>query len=210
MALDLKVSFMLISGAASLMWLAMAVSPAIARAGPGFDAAAAPAAIPPVILARSNGEGQQGHGPGGGPTHFGLSDAGTGAIVLSLQAGEMLCGQVPLEYRPDCLAQAFRLTANLAQANSEYVGAAIALNSASRDISRLVSQNADPAAPRVRSQGRTYRAVRPEAAPAVNAQVEAIITETETRLLRSTGSVGQAHYQRIAQAVGSTKRILRS
>ena len=46
----------------------------------------------------------------------------------------------------------------------------------------------------------------------VNAQAEKIITATEDRLIRSAGSSARrrSHYAAIAQAAGSTKRILRS
>jgi hypothetical protein len=159
----------------------------------------------------NGGEAPSGLGEGGEGGFQGMSlEETTNGFVMSLQGAERRCGLLPLEYRVDCLAQSFRLAANLTRERPEYAAVSIALHSASQDLSRLVSQNADPIAPRVRTMGRTYRAVRPETVATVVAQAEAIITETETKLLRSTGSVGQAHYQRIAQAVGSTKRILRS
>ena len=85
------------------------------------------------------------------------------------------------------------------------------MNKASRSLSSLVSQNEDKAAAPIRKGGKTYRAVKKAAVKAVAAKAAAIVTETETKLLRSASSgLRKTHYARIAQAVGSTKKILRS
>ena len=85
------------------------------------------------------------------------------------------------------------------------------MSSASRSISSLVNQNADPAAKPIVKGGKRYRAVKKSAIKSVNAKAAAIIAEAETKLLRSAGSGHRkVHFQRIAQAIGSTKKILRS
>ena len=85
------------------------------------------------------------------------------------------------------------------------------LNRASRSISNVVSQNADPAAKPIKKGFKSYRAVKKSAVRSVNAKAKAVIAETATKLLRSAGSGHRkVHFQRIAQAVGSTKKILRS
>ena len=93
----------------------------------------------------------------------------------------------------------------------DYTTAQSELNKASRSLSSLVSQNEDKAAAPIRKGGKTYRAVKKAAVKAVAAKAAAIVTETETKLLRSASSgLRKTHYARIAQAVGSTKKILRS
>lgn len=140
-----------------------------------------------------------------------FSASTTGSIVSQLDRGTAECGGLPAEYRADCMSQAYRRAAAATQGRPDYSQAQSELNRTSRSLSSLVSQNADAQAAPIRRSGRTYRAVRKEAVPAVNQKAVAIITETETKLLRSSVS-GQrkVHYQRIAQAVGSTKRIFRS
>lgn len=140
-----------------------------------------------------------------------FSPSTTGSIVSQLDRGTAECGALPAEYRADCMSQAYRRAAGATQGRPDYGTAQSELNRTSRSLSNLVSQNADTEAAPIRKSGRTYRAVKKSAVRKVAQQAVAIITETETKLLRSSGS-GQrkVHYQRIAQAVGSTKRIFRS
>lgn len=150
-----------------------------------------PDAMPPMLLA--------------------FSPSTTGSIVSQLDRGTAECGALPAEYRADCMSQAYRRAAGATQGRPDYSTAQSELSRTSRSLSNLVSQNADTEAAPIRKSGRTYRAVKKSAVRKVAQQAVAIITETETKLLRSSGS-GQrkVHYQRIAQAVGSTKRIFRS
>ena len=71
--------------------------------------------------------------------------------------------------------------------------------------------NIDRSAPTIRVQGKRVRAVKKAIAPQVNAAARKVITESATRLLRSSGSAESvAQLTQIAQAIDSTKRILRS
>jgi len=140
-----------------------------------------------------------------------FADGTTNEIVRRLRQAESECGQVPAEYRADCLQQGYRSAAGPASGKADYSTAQTELNSVSRSIGGLVSQNADTAAQPLRKGGKTYRAVKKNAVATVNSRAAAIITEAETKLLRSASSgLRKTHYTRIAQAVGSTKKILRS
>jgi hypothetical protein len=154
----------------------------------------------------------------GQPSHIPLqteiilafSDGATNSIVNRLQGGVAECGGLPVEYRADCMAQTYRGAASLAS-RSDYAQARTELSRTSRSLSGLVAQNADPAAQPLRKGGKTFRAVKASAARAVNSKAVAIISEAETKLLRSANSgLRKVHFQRIAQAVGSTKTIFRS
>ena len=140
-----------------------------------------------------------------------FSDSHTSAITRRLGDAERECGALPAEYRADCLAQGFKSAASATGNRPDYTTAQSELNKASRSLSSLVSQNEDKAAAPIRKGGKTYRAVKKAAVKAVAAKAAAIVTETETKLLRSASSgLRKTHYARIAQAVGSTKKILRS
>ena len=139
-----------------------------------------------------------------------FSDANTDNVVSKLTRGEAICRKLPSEYRADCLAKTLR-DAYQAARQPDYRSARKELQSASRALSSLVKQNADPEKPAIRVGNRTYRPVRKSAAKTVNRKAAAIVQETETRLLRSaTGDKRKTHYQRIARAVGSTKTLFRS
>lgn len=173
-----------------------------------------PRAEDPDVSAPNTPPNNGGSGPQGSAGISGLAGSSTvvNGIIQVLRSGERECGQLPLEYRADCLQHTFRRAADVAEKGRAYSAAAAHLRSAATRISSLVARNVDPAAGRISRGTRSYRAVKKSAVRAVNAAAAAVITETETKLLRSVGSSQQRkiHYQRIAQAVGSTKRILRS
>ena len=140
-----------------------------------------------------------------------FSDGATNTIVQRISSSERECAALPSEFQADCLSQGLRGAASLAS-RPDYAGARTQLSAASRQISSIVQQNADPAAAPLRQGGKTYRAVKKSAVQQVNAKAAAIVAETETKLIRAAGSSAhrKTHYQRIASAVGSTKRIFRS
>ncbi|MEC9343214.1 MAG: hypothetical protein VYD64_05135 [Pseudomonadota bacterium] len=140
-----------------------------------------------------------------------FSDSATNQVVNRLRQAESECGQLAAEYRADCLSQGYRSAASATRNKPDYSTAATQLNGVSRSLSGLVAQNVDPQAPAIRKGGKTYRAVKKSAVRTVNAKATAVIKEAETKLLRSASSgLRKVNYQRIAQAVGSTKKILRS
>ncbi len=139
-----------------------------------------------------------------------FSDSATSQITRVLKGATRECRALASEYRASCAAAAFKRAASAAS-RPDYRAARSALNKASRDLSRLVSRNADRSAPTIGSGRKKYKAVKKAAVRAVAKQAISIISETQTKLLRSSGSVKRkTHYKRIAQAVGSTKVIFRS
>lgn len=137
------------------------------------------------------------------------NESDTAAMVAEIAGGEAECGALPAEYRADCLGQAFTRAAAV-QRRGDYRSANAYLSTGGRELRLLARQNADPSAPVVSQNGRRYRAVRKEVVAEVNRKATAIVVETQTKLLRSATGRKRTHYQRIAQAVGSTKRIFRS
>ena len=145
-----------------------------------------------------------------GTIEYAFGAGATRAVTKPLTGASGQCLAIPAAYRASCAAAAFKRAARAAN-KPDYRTAKSALNKASRDLSKLVSQNADKQAPPLKINGETYKAVKKEAIPKVNKKAIKIIVETETKLLRSSGSgERKVHYQRIAQAVGSTKKIFRS
>ncbi len=143
-------------------------------------------------------------------TSSNVSDAVTQRIVNRLNTARAQCGSLGAAYRADCTAQAYEEAAKEAK-GSGYTRARGELNKTARKLSRLVSKNVDSDAEPVQRGGKTYHAVKKTAVKKVAQQAVKIIAETETKLLRSSGSgERKVHYQRIAQAVGSTKKIFRS
>jgi hypothetical protein len=194
--------------------LSVSLSAAIVLAGiPGASAALVETIDLPAQNRISAGEGSLflPGVPAEEPMLLAFGDSTTGMIVNRLKQGEAECGALPAEFRADCMAQTFRSAASATGNRPDYTGAQTELNRASRSLSSLVSQNADPSVAPLRKGAKTYRAVKKAAVRAVNQKAVAIIQESETKLLRSAGSgLRKTHYQRIAQAVGSTKRIFRS
>lgn len=141
-----------------------------------------------------------------------VADVSTGyttSVVRTIEGGASECSALPSEYRVDCLSQTFRKAAG--RMNGEYNRARTPTAQASTKLRRLVSQNLDKEAKPIKRKGKTFRAVKKSSVSQVNSQAKKIIAETATKIIRSTTSKKrQIHYQRISQAVDSTKLILRS
>lgn len=177
-------------------------------------------AVLPLVMAQNipviSQESEGGHG-GGGERQvvtnqtLGLTNARTAAIVLNLGNAISECNLLPQEYQADCLAQNFRETSKIVKA-SGYRSVNTELDSAAQQISQLIEQNLDASAPKLKLGKKTYRAVKKSAVAAINQKSAAIVTETSTKLLRSTGNsaLKKVHFARIAKAVNSTKVLLRS
>lgn len=139
-----------------------------------------------------------------------LSENTTNSIANTLRAGVSECSALPTEYRADCTSQTYYGCS--AKANSrDYSTAKREIKGAAKKLASLVSQNVDGEAELLVRGNKVYRAVKKSAVKKVNQKALKIIAETETKLLRSAGSgERKVHYQRIAQAVNSTKKIFRS
>lgn len=134
--------------------------------------------------------------------------AGLATQILRQGAGD--CNGLPPEYRISCLAAVYDEAARVLR-GPEYAPARRELQIASRRLEGIARANADPTAPPVVKGRKRITAVKKRAVRKTNQQARQVIAETETKLIRSAGSSSRrARYAQIAQAVGSTKNILRS
>jgi len=141
-----------------------------------------------------------------------FSDDITQTIVLQLQRGTSECNSLNPAYRLDCLRQVYSRAAGAAGNRPDYASAANELRRLSRTLNGIVRQNQDRKAGSHKQGGRSYKAVAQDALRRANSQAAQAIEEAATKLLRSAGNSQKrkVHYTRIANAVNSTKKILRS
>ena len=169
------------------------------------------AITPPVLL-----------GDGAGSDENGLlevSTINTDNLVNQLQRGQQFCeGLAQGEYVIDCMGDSLQKAADGLPEGGDYAAVRAALEDASAKLAELARQNASTSLTRglVQANGqqssRRFTPVATEALAALNAQASAIIDEAQTILLRSAQNSERrrVHYQRIAEAVGSNKILLRS
>lgn len=139
-----------------------------------------------------------------------FSNGETNSIVRVIDNGRAECSSLPAEYRIDCLAQTFKRAAR-AMDKQDYSSAKTAVSQGARKLSAIANQNRDKQAKPLKKGRRTYKAVKKAALPAANAAAKKVIAETATKIIRSGGSERRRpHYQKIASAIDSTKKILRS
>ncbi len=148
-----------------------------------------------------------------------FSDSATNATVRLIGEVERVCRSVAPEYRISCLGEGFKWVAKTMPNRPDYRAARSAISKAGSRLQAIAKQNRDRAAPvGTTTQGREWKArkkftpVEKSKLRSANAAATAAIQETETRLLRAgeNSEKRRVHYQRIAAAMGSTKRILRS
>ncbi|MBK0325983.1 hypothetical protein I5535_01630 [Rhodobacteraceae bacterium F11138] len=156
--------------------------------------------------------------PGGG---FG-SQAFTDVVAGGIAAAQAFCGELDDDsYKVDCLAERLGQVAKDIPRDSDYAEVQQILKDTADQLADLARANRDPNGVRGRavSKGETpvttsrpLNPVAPEALPSVNQQASAILDNTQTLLLRSAeGSESKAlQYSRIADALGSSKVLLRS
>lgn len=150
-----------------------------------------------------------------------VSAAAAEQAARAIEEVTLFCAPLDASYRVDCLADGLANAAKALPRQGELASARGVLEKASKDLAALARANADPAQPRgrasrageaPRTSSRPLTPVRPDALASVNAQALAIIEEAETVLLRSAGfdAAPSADLRTIAEAVGSTKVLLRS
>jgi|GEM_PF-4243684 len=141
-----------------------------------------------------------------------FADDITRAIVLQLQRGTDRCNRLQVVYRLDCLGEAYAQAAGVAGNRPDYAAATSQLRKVSRQLKGIVRKNQDRNAEKAKLGNKSYRAVKRDALRSANQQATKIIEEAATQLLRSAGNSKKrkVHYTRIANAVNSTKKILRS
>ncbi|MBO0905804.1 hypothetical protein [Jiella sonneratiae] len=147
-----------------------------------------------------------------------VSDGYTRSIIARINDGNSHCSSLEPVYRIDCLRASYEWVAAQAERlGPDYREAATILNGLSRDLGRVVDQNLDRQAPRARSPRPTirrtdleYRAVRRSDLAKANQQAQQAIDKAVNALQRAKSAALAPHYQRIAQAVASSKLLLRS
>ncbi len=145
----------------------------------------------------------------------------TDRIVSEISAAAQFCGSLAeTSYLVDCLGERLEVIGE-ALPDGDYAEARKAIAAAGKKLEALARANRDPEQPRGRAvstgpdrqaTSRPLTPVRPAAQAAVNRQALAILEEAETVLLRSAENSTRrmAHYQRISEAIGSNKVLLRS
>lgn len=142
----------------------------------------------------------------------------TNSIIVQLEGAASFCSRIQSGYAVDCLSDQLAEAASELPTTGDYAEVREALESASTRLRGLTNANRDRSKPAIRARTssrattRPLRAVAPSVQASVQAQATAILEETATVLLRSADSSANRaiHFQRIAQAVDSTKVLLRS
>lgn len=142
-------------------------------------------------------------------TQLAMSNSFTGQVVSKLEGGISECQAIAAVYRFDCYRQNYRAVGRSLNGKPDYRDAQKALKQVENTLKAVVKQNGDKAAPPLKQNGRTYKAVRPQTVPASATAFKQARQEAVTILLRADGKA-QVHYQRIASVVGSNKVIIRT
>lgn len=207
--------------AGSAMVLAGGLKPPVY---PGFQHDAQVRGEPSEVLLRQHQETTEGDGDrestpvSNKPVP--VSETVTVDVVSQLSNATQACQALTVVYRTDCLANELEALVEALPVEGEYEEARKALSNASQELSALSRQNRDNNQPRLKvtvmadpqTVRRPVAAVQQETVEQTNAKALAVLEDTTTVLLRSAeGNSGVAvHYQRIAQALDSTKLLLRS
>lgn len=150
-----------------------------------------------------------------------INSRGTASIAAQIDRIKDTCDRVNENYRLHCLVLELQQVAAAIPPDGEYAPVRAALTEATRGLQALVDAAEDTAQPRIRTRvgGRPaapltapITAIRPDAVPRATAEAERLLDEATTVLLRSAGNSArrQAAFQPIAQAIDSTKVLLRS
>jgi hypothetical protein len=144
----------------------------------------------------------------------------TAAIVNAINEVRTECGSVPAEYRIDCLGQGLRWASSRVSA-PDYRHANGILAQAGNELRTIARRNADPSKPDLSANTadnkawktpRKYRAVKRENLASAVADARNVIDNAVAKLLRAAESSAERriHYTKIANALASTKSLLRS
>lgn len=145
----------------------------------------------------------------------------TEAFVADIGRASETCDRITQNYRLHCLVRELDRVAATVPEGGEYAPVRAALEQATRGLQAITDTYEDTAAPRVRARvgGRPaaprtqpITAIRPETVARAAAEAEAVLDEAVTILLRSAENSArrQVAFQPIAQAIDSTKVLLRS
>lgn len=146
---------------------------------------------------------------GAGTIQLAMSDTITSKVVLVLQEGGDECRGIPNVYQFDCYRQMFRRAGSSVSKFPDYGEARKAFRHVEKTLKAVLKQYPDKATAPLRSNGRTYKPIQPDAVKSASAAFERARAEATTILLRANGPI-RIHYERIASVVGSNKLIIRS
>lgn len=143
------------------------------------------------------------------------------SIAATLSRSNTVCSQLPDQYQVDCLSVYYRKALAETPRGREFAEVRTVLRDTANKLDKLARVNRDTTQPRLKVRPATGQdtiktgpitAVKPEAVESTRATALAIIEEAETLLLRSaeTRAEGQNEFAQIAEAIGSTKVLLRS
>lgn len=149
-----------------------------------------------------------------------ISERFTLKLIKRLRETRDVCQRIDYLYRIDCLRVEFREIARTLPRTGDYALAGQALTSAADRLERIVKSNADSTRPKISptplkpaaKRIQPLIAVKPSAVRAASVAATKVIADTATILLRSTENSErrEVSYQEIAQAIDSTKILLRS
>jgi len=150
-----------------------------------------------------------------------VSEKETARIIKRISDSRDFCYVVPVPFRINCLQTQFDRIARSLPQTGDYAPVRKVLQDASEKLGAVVRGNIDttvkPIVPVIKNKPDAPRsealvAIKPAAVRKANAAAAAIIAETTTLLLRSTENLErrEVSYQEIAQAIDSTKILLRS
>lgn len=141
-------------------------------------------------------------------------------VLSSLASIQAFCGGLnDRSYRVDCLAERLDTVSSGIPEGTDYDEVRAVLQETSAKLEALAQGNQARGKARINvsnpkdgsAAARPLRAVDAARLDAVNLEAEAILEEARTVLLRSAGSSQrQSQYTRIAQAINSSKVLLRS
>ena len=145
----------------------------------------------------------------------------TAIFLEQIEEGRDECNEAPSPYRIDCVSEQFAALARSMPRTGDYAEARQVLQEASRELKALVRSNRGASQASVSIEvetatgGSTVKRltpIAPERQAAVTAAATAIIEEAATVLLRSRSATEEraAAFSQIAEAVDSTKVLLRS
>lgn len=165
-----------------------------------------------ILMLSTPASAQQG-GYGGYGGYGGDSGAAsariTNSVVASLQRGIRQCQRLDNVYRYDCYRQNYQSAARKLKGREAYAPAYKALKNVEATLTKVVSQNGDRRANRIRQGTQVFTPIKPAATARAKATFRAALDANQTQLLRSASNT-QTHLVRIAAVLDSDKVLLRS
>jgi hypothetical protein len=139
----------------------------------------------------------------------GLQNSTTNWLARSLATASVNCLALEPVYQFDCFRQHYKKQASRLEDNAAYAVPKQALRNLEDTLDTILAENADPTVPPLRKGNKTYQAIQPDAVPEAAIAFNQALDDASTMLLRSS-SDNAGHFDRIADALGSNKILLRS